>query len=48
LQHAPGFHPFDAALFARIGGQPTVDRFVDTLYDRFEADDLLRPLFGAT
>jgi hypothetical protein len=37
LQHAPGFHPFEGtALFTRIGGQPTVDRFVDALYDRFE------------
>ena len=29
-----------------IGGQPTVDRLVDLLYDRFESDPQLRPLFG--
>jgi hemoglobin len=36
----------DAGVFARIGGQPTIDRLVDTLYDRFEQDPVLRPLFG--
>jgi hypothetical protein len=37
----------DAGVFARIGGQPTVDRMVDALYDRFEEDPMLRPLFGS-
>ncbi len=47
LDHGPGFHPFlGSDLFGRIGGQPTLDRFVDTLYDRFEEDTVLRPLFG--
>jgi hypothetical protein len=32
-------------LFARVGGRPTVDRLVDLLYDGFEADPALRPLF---
>jgi truncated hemoglobin YjbI len=36
----------DAGIFARIGGQPTIDRMVDGLYDRFESDSVLRPLFG--
>jgi len=36
-----------AGIFARIGGQPTVDRMVDALYDRFEDDPVLRPLFGS-
>jgi hemoglobin len=35
----------DAGLFARIGGQPTIDRMVDALYDRFERDPVLRSLF---
>jgi len=34
----------DRALFDRIGGQPTVNRLVDCLYDRFEADAAIRPL----
>jgi truncated hemoglobin YjbI/ankyrin repeat protein len=33
-------------MFDRIGGQATVDRMVDSLYDRFEADRVIRPLFG--
>lgn len=46
LDHAAGFRPFAGTdLFTRIGGQPTVDRLVDVLYDRFEDDLLLRPLF---
>ena len=46
LEHAPGFRPFrDDGLFERIGGQPTVDRLVDALYDGFENDKGLRPLF---
>jgi len=46
LDHAPGFRPFRGAdLFDRIGGQPTIDRLVDLLYDGIEDDDQLRPLF---
>ena len=37
----------DAGVFARIGGQPTVDRMVDALYARFEEDPMLGPLFGS-
>lgn len=33
-------------LFDRIGGQATVDRLVDSLYDRFAADAVIRPFFG--
>ncbi len=33
-------------MFDRVGGQATVDRMVDSLYDRFEVDRLIRPLFG--
>jgi truncated hemoglobin YjbI len=44
---APDLRPFsDGALFDRVGGQATVDRLVDSLYDRFEADAVIRPLFG--
>jgi truncated hemoglobin YjbI/ankyrin repeat protein len=40
------YRPFAGSdLFARLGGQATVDRLVDLLYDRFEADPALRPLF---
>jgi truncated hemoglobin YjbI/ankyrin repeat protein len=47
LNHAPGFRPFrDTGLFDRIGGQPTVDRMVDLLYEGINDDDQLRPLFG--
>src|SRR5215469_2935323 len=47
LNHAPGFRPFrDTGLFERIGGQPTVDRLVDLLYEGIDADNQLRPLFG--
>src|SRR5262245_50170346 len=47
LDYAPGFRPFrETNLFQRIGGQPTVDRLVDLLYDGIEGDDQLRPLFG--
>jgi truncated hemoglobin YjbI/ankyrin repeat protein len=42
-----GVHPLeDRLLFDRIGGQATVDRLVDCLYDRFQADASIRPLFG--
>ena len=33
-------------MFDRIGGPATVDRLVDSLYDRFEADAVIRPFFG--
>jgi len=47
LDYAPGFRPFrDTDLFERIGGQPTVDRLVDLLYDGIDDDGQLRPLFG--
>jgi hemoglobin len=47
LDHAPGFRPFrHIGLFARIGGQPAVDRLVDLLYEGIAGDDQLRPLFG--
>ena len=35
-----------AILFDSIGGQATVDRLVDGLYDRFDADPVIRSLFG--
>jgi truncated hemoglobin YjbI/ankyrin repeat protein len=38
----------DATFLARIGGQTTVNRLVECLYDRFEADAVLRPLFGTS
>jgi truncated hemoglobin YjbI/ankyrin repeat protein len=40
------YRPFaGTGLFARIGGQPAIDRLVDLLYDGFETDPALRPLF---
>jgi truncated hemoglobin YjbI len=40
------YEPFAGTdLLARLGGQPTVDRLVDLLYDGFETDPALRPLF---
>lgn len=46
LDDPAGFRPFrGSGLFARIGGQATVDRLVDLLYDGFENDSELRPLF---
>src|SRR5579859_5292897 len=33
-------------LFARIGGQTTVNALIDGLYDRIESDPALRRLFG--
>ena len=46
LNHPPGFRPFRGSdMFERIGGQPTVDRLVDLLYDGIEDDDQLWPLF---
>jgi truncated hemoglobin YjbI/ankyrin repeat protein len=46
LSHPPGFRPFRGTdLFERIGGQPTIDRMVDLLYEGLEHDEQLRPLF---
>ncbi|MEQ7128178.1 ankyrin repeat domain-containing protein [Actinopolymorpha sp. B11F2] len=46
LDHPPGFRPFRGTdLFDRIGGQPAIDRLVDLLYDGFDGDEHLRPLF---
>jgi truncated hemoglobin YjbI len=43
----PGLRPFqDRTVFDRVGGQATVERLVDSLYDRFDADRVLRPVFG--
>jgi len=43
-----GIRPLpDGIFFSRIGGQDTVDRLVDSLYDRFDADAVIRPFFGA-
>ena len=47
LDPAPGLRPLpNSAVFDRIGGQVSVDRLVDSLYDRFQADRVLRSLFG--
>jgi len=47
LNLASGLRPLpDDTLLERIGGQATVDRLVDSLYDRFEADVVIRPFFG--
>ena len=47
LGQGPEFEPFAGTdLFLRVGGQATVDRLVDLLYDGFETDPALRPLFG--
>lgn len=35
----------DASLYERIGGEPTVRKLVDTLYDRVMADEVLAPFF---
>jgi truncated hemoglobin YjbI len=46
FSHVLGFRPFHGTdLFERIGGQPTIDRLVDLLYQGIEGDDQLRPLF---
>ena len=46
LDHPPGFRTFRGTdLFARIGGQPMIDRLVDLLYEGIRDDDQLRPLF---
>ena len=46
LNHPPGFRTFRGTdLFERIGGQRTIDRLVDLLYEGIKNDDQLRPLF---
>ena len=46
LDHPPGRRPFRGTdLFERIGGQPTINRLVDLLYEGIQDDDQLRPLF---
>ena len=46
LDHPPGFRTFRGTeLFERIGGQSTIDRLVDLLYEGIGDDDQLRPLF---
>jgi hemoglobin len=46
LDHPPGFRTFrGTGLFERAGGQPTIDRLVDLLYEGIGDDDQLRPLF---
>jgi truncated hemoglobin YjbI/ankyrin repeat protein len=46
LNHPPGFRMFRGTdLFERIGGQPTIDRLVDVLYEGIGDDDQLRLLF---
>jgi hemoglobin len=47
LDPAPGLRPLpDGEFFRRIGGQATVDRLVDALYVRFDADRVIRAYFG--
>jgi hemoglobin len=47
LDAVPGLRPFeDGELFERIGGQATVERLVDSLYARFEADKVIRSFFS--
>jgi truncated hemoglobin YjbI/ankyrin repeat protein len=47
LGPSPELRPLpNSAVFDRIGGQGSVDRLVDSLYDRFQADRVLRSLFG--
>jgi truncated hemoglobin YjbI/ankyrin repeat protein len=47
LAAAPELRPLEGgALFDRLGGQATVDRLVDSLYDRFQADALVASFFG--
>jgi hemoglobin len=36
----------NSSFFERIGGQATIDRLVDSLYDHIEADAVIRPFFG--
>src|SRR5579862_343503 len=46
LGYPPGIGPFRGAeIFERIGGQLSIDRLVDLLYDGIAGDGELRPLF---
>ena len=46
LDHPPGFRTFRGTdLFQRIGGQPTINKLVDLLYEGIGDDGQLRPLF---
>ena len=46
LDHPAGYRTFRGTdLFERIGGQRTIDRLVDLLYEGIGDDDQLRPLF---
>ena len=46
LYHPPGFRPFRGTdLFERIGGEPTIGKLVDLLYEGIGDDEQLRPLF---
>jgi truncated hemoglobin YjbI/ankyrin repeat protein len=47
LDLASGSRPLEEeVLLDRIGGPAAVDRLVDCLYDRFEADSVIRAFFG--
>ena len=47
LPVATRFRPFrDGDLYQRLGGQATVDRLVDALYERIVGDPQLKPLFN--
>src|SRR6516225_1657348 len=46
LDRSPGVRTFRGTdLFERIGGQPTINRLVDLLYEGIGDDDQLRPMF---
>lgn len=50
LEHRGGFSPeamfLPAGAYDDFGGRDAIHRLVDALYDRFEADPILRPLFA--
>jgi truncated hemoglobin YjbI/ankyrin repeat protein len=47
LDFASGLRPLEeGALLDRVGGTAAVDRLVDSLYDRFEGDAVIRAFFG--
>jgi hemoglobin len=46
LREVESLRAFRGIFFERVGGQAAIDRLVDELYDRFEGDGALRPLFG--
>ena len=43
---SPGAMFLPAGAYDAFGGQVAIHRLVDALYDRFEADPILRPLFA--